>query len=137
MRVLVCGGRTFGVAPRNPTPEQVERALFEAAWLFRALDRLHARKPITLLIHGAAAGADTHAGAWAKRRGVQIDPYPADWTAYGKRAGRIRNRKMLRESNPDLVVAFPGGTGTADMSEIAKAAGVQVWAPREPVPLGT
>ena len=132
MRVLVCGGRTFGVAPYNGTSETVERALFEAAWLFRALDRLHERKPITVLIHGAAAGADTHAGAWAKRRGVEVKPYPADWKTHPRTAGSIRNRLMLTDGRPELVVAFPGGKGTANMVALARGAGVQVWEPREP-----
>lgn len=135
MRVLVCGGRTFGAAPIDATPEQVEHALFEAAWLFRALDRLHARLPITALIHGAAAGADMHAGAWAKRRGVPVESYPADWTAYGRAAGPIRNRQMLAQGKPHLVVAFPGGNGTENMKALAQAAGVRVWEPQRPLPL--
>jgi hypothetical protein len=33
---------------------------------------------------------------------------------------------MLDEGKPDLVVAFPGGTGTADMVKRAELAGVKV-----------
>jgi hypothetical protein len=33
---------------------------------------------------------------------------------------------MLDESKPDLVVAFPGGPGTANMIKLARAAGVMV-----------
>lgn len=44
----------------------------------------------------------------------------------GKAAGPIRNQRMLDEGKPDLVVAFPGGRGTADMVRRAKAAGVPV-----------
>jgi hypothetical protein len=33
---------------------------------------------------------------------------------------------MLEEGKPDLVVAFPGGTGTANMVKQARAAGVEV-----------
>lgn len=33
---------------------------------------------------------------------------------------------MLDEGKPDLVVVFPGGTGTADMVRRAKKAGVEV-----------
>lgn len=35
-------------------------------------------------------------------------------------------KKMLDEGKPDLVVAFPGGPGTAHMVRIARAAGVRV-----------
>lgn len=33
---------------------------------------------------------------------------------------------MLQEGKPDLVVAFPGGRGTAHMTRIAQEAGVPV-----------
>ena len=38
----------------------------------------------------------------------------------------IRNRRMLIEGKPDLVLAFPGGKGTANMVEISRKAGVKV-----------
>jgi len=42
-----------------------------------------------------------------------------------RRAGPERNAAMLG-LGPDLVVAFPGGSGTAGMVRLAKAAGVEV-----------
>jgi hypothetical protein len=33
---------------------------------------------------------------------------------------------MLDEGKPDLVIAFPGGRGTADMVKKARRAGVEV-----------
>ena len=72
----------------------------------------HARQ-ITKLAHGGARGADTLAGAWAASRGVEEVVFPAQWNTYGRNADPIRNREMLDGAMPDLVVAFPGGTGTA------------------------
>ncbi|ATI15672.1 hypothetical protein [Bordetella phage vB_BbrM_PHB04] len=112
MKLLVCGGRDY--ADREA--------------VFAALDRVHAKRPVTLLIHGAARGADSLADDWARARGVPRDPHPADWATHGRRAGPLRNRKML-ELKPDGVVAFPGGRGTADMADAARAAGVPVWEP--------
>jgi hypothetical protein len=34
---------------------------------------------------------------------------------------------MLKEGHPDLVVAFPGGKGTAGMIALARAAGIPVF----------
>jgi UDP-N-acetylmuramoylalanine-D-glutamate ligase len=34
---------------------------------------------------------------------------------------------MLKEGRPDLVVAFPGGKGTANMVAQARAAGIRVF----------
>lgn len=108
MRVLVCGGRDF------------------SDWvLLNAILNALTPKP-TLLIHGAATGADRLAYAWAREHSIDIEAYPAHWTLHGKAAGPIRNRQMLEQGKPDLVVAFPGGKGTADMIDQARKAGVQV-----------
>lgn len=106
MRVLVCGGRDY-------ENFDVVRA---------TLDSL---KP-SLIIEGGAAGADYCAAHWATKTGVPIRTFPADWKSHGRAAGPIRNQQMLDEGKPDLVVAFPGGRGTADMIRRARAAGVPV-----------
>jgi hypothetical protein len=108
-RVLVCGGRDYGGS--------VE--------VFAALDRLHALRPIALVIHGDATGADEWAAWWADSRGVEERPYPAEWHLHGRGAGPRRNQHMLADGRPDVVVAFPGGRGTADMVARAQAAGCQ------------
>lgn len=110
LRVLACGGRDY--ADREK--------------VYEVLDEVRAASGISVLIEGEAAGADTLAKTWALRRGVPVERYPADWTKYGRGAGPIRNQRMLDEGRPDLVVAFPGGRGTADMVDRAKAAGVPV-----------
>lgn len=94
--------------------------------LFRTLDQVHAIDPIALLIHGGANGADSLAGAWARERGVPYKVYAAYWKRDGNAAGPIRNQRMLVEGEPDLVVKFLGGRGTADMVRKATAAGVPV-----------
>jgi hypothetical protein len=106
VKVLVCGGRDYA----------------DAGFLYGFLDTL---KP-SVVVHGCAPGADSLAGRWATERGVPQEPYPADWQKYGRRAGPLRNEQMLREAKPDLVVAFPGGRGTAHMVRIAEEAGVKV-----------
>lgn len=75
------------------------------------------------------------AAEWARRSHVPVESYPADWRR-GKGAGPERNARMLAEGWPDLVVAFPGGRGTADMVRRAKAAGVRVVEVVEPVTAG-
>ena len=110
MRILVTGGRDFD-----------DRVL-----AFRELDAIHSVTPVITMIHGAASGADTLADEWAKTQGVAIVSCPADWKRHGRAAGPIRNREMLEQQKPDLVVAFPGGKGTANMISLAKRAGVQV-----------
>lgn len=110
MKVIVCGGRTYR----------------DREHLFSWLDKFHAKNPITLLIEGGARGADRLAWEWAEERNIAWVEKKADWDLYGKFAGPIRNKAML-EVNPDAVIAFPGGTGTADMIRQAKAADVKIY----------
>lgn len=109
-RVLVCGGRGFDDAAL------VERTLCDL------------RPAPSVIIEGGARGADKLARLWAQHYGADVETCPADWGAHGKAAGPIRNQRMLDEGKPDLVIAFPGGRGTADMVRRAKAAGVEVRA---------
>ena len=78
------------------------------------------------VIHGGALGADTASGEWAKSEGVKVTSYPANWKKHGKAAGPIRNRQMIEEGKPDIVVALPGGRGTANMIAQAEERGIPV-----------
>ena len=78
-----------------------------------------------VLVHGDAAGLDTVAGFVAKQYGFEVKPEPADWDKYKKSAGPVRNKKMLDDYPIDIVIAFPGGSGTANMVKQARAAGFE------------
>lgn len=110
MRLLVCGGRDY--------PD------FNKVW--SVLTEMHQAKPITLLIHGGATGADAWAAAWAATYGVRAKEFLADWKRYGNGAGPKRNGDMIRYGDPDLVLAFPGRNGTADMVRQARASFIAV-----------
>jgi len=110
MKVLVCGGRRYT----------------DQTFAFAVLDRVHVKRPITLIIEGGATGADRFAREWAIARGVRYQTFEANWQRYGNRAGPVRNHTMLREGKPDFVVAFAGGSGTAHMVRIAKEASTRV-----------
>lgn len=110
MRVLVCGGRDF----------------IDRTWLFRELDALHSSRNVTMVISGCAPGADSLGIEWAEARRIEVGRFPADWDTHGRAAGPIRNQRMLDEGKPDLVIAFPGGRGTADMSRRAREAGIEL-----------
>lgn len=81
--------------------------------------------PNIKVVAGKARGADTMAVDWAVTRFCQFCEYPADWDKHGKSAGHIRNKQMIVCEEPDLVVAFPGGRGTANMIKQAQDAGIE------------
>lgn len=113
MRILVFGGRDF-----------VDRE-----FVFACLDRVMAKRRVDAVVHGCARGADSLGGAWAKRHGIEEARFPADWDSYGKRAGHIRNQRMIDEGHLDGAVGFPGGRGTADMIARLERARIPTWLP--------
>jgi hypothetical protein len=108
MKVLVCGGRDFN----------------SLSLLYRELEKLEVRP--SQIISGHARGADQLAEMYAREYNIPLRIFPANWDKYGKRAGYIRNKQMLDEGEPDLVVAFPGGRGTDMMVMIAESANIPV-----------
>lgn len=134
MKVLVCGGRRFGYDSRfacDITPEEAERTAAERAFVRAYLYSWHATAPISVLIHGDATGTDRVSGKWAQDVGVQEVRCPANWKHFEKRAGFLRNAAMLL-LQPDVVIAFPGGAGTADMMAQAGNKGIRVVPVRIP-----
>ncbi len=110
MRVLFCGSRNW--------TDQVA-----------IISQLNDLPADTVIIHGGARGADEMAGKMAEDiLGMEVEVYEADWERYGRAAGPIRNKRMLDEGKPDLVIAFmkPESKGTKNMVEIAEKAGVPV-----------
>lgn len=111
-RILVFGGRKFTDHER----------------VFCTLDdcRPYFAKDFCI-IEGGATGADSLAAAWAAKHGLPCLSMRAQWRALGRRAGMLRNAWMLRWAMPDLCISFPGGPGTANMTKIARAAGLIVY----------
>lgn len=122
MRILICGGRDFNDWEFFATTMheiEKERSIHfnpDDNWLPSDFE----------IISGMAKGADTLAVDYAVINWLKLHEFPADWNKHGRSAGPIRNIQMLKEGRPDLVVAFPGGRGTAHMVKIAKEAGVEV-----------
>jgi hypothetical protein len=88
---------------------------------------------VHLLLHGGARGADAAIARAAHQLGWSALVMPAQWQRHGRAAGPIRNRELLEQavtralahSSPGrrvsvLVVAFPGGAGTASLVQQAR-----------------
>ena len=95
------------------------------------------------LLHGGARGADRTIGRAAFQLGWLVEVLPADWRRHGRAAGPIRNRELLELAISRaealscaaapvsvLVVALPGGAGTASLVREARRR-----ASRSPVPI--
>lgn len=110
MRTLICGGRDYA-----------DRMRVEAV-----LDKLHTDAGIDLLIQGGANGADKLASDWAYSHRIAQLQFNAEWENFGTMAGPMRNKRMLEEGRPDVVIAFPGNKGTRNMIAQALRHGVKI-----------
>ena len=116
MRLLVTGGREFS----------------DRDAVYAALNAANHKRTIKVLIHGGARGADTLADDWARGLGIERLAFPVtdqEWKLLGKRAGHVRNQRMLDLGKPDGVIGFKGGKGTQDMLFRARLAKLPVWEP--------
>lgn len=153
MNILVCGGRNYGhvvrtVGDPNLETEEMKKRIAEYQHVQDVLHGMiltysNERKdgenwlPTDItIIEGGATGADSAAADFAICNYCQIKEYKADWKKHGKAAGPIRNKQMIQDGKPDLVVAFPGGEGTKNMIEQAQAANIAVMiaSSRRPTP---
>ena len=110
IRVCVCGGRDYQDKDR----------------VYAVLGSLHKIRQDFKIIQGGAKGADMLAAQWAVEHGVPYETFEADWEKHNRAAGPIRNAEMLK-SGIDMLVAFPGGSGTANMISICEKEGIKVY----------
>ena len=122
MRILVCGSRGF--ANLAATHQQIRAVLQEIL----PPQEADATSEPHVIIHGNAPCVDQLAGCAAQELGCLVEVFPADWVNLGRGAGLIRNRRMLEQGKPDLVLAFWDGRsrGTEHMIKISRAYGVPV-----------
>lgn len=124
MRVLITGGRLATLKKLGIDAGAMHCLVVKTLNVISACGQ----REITI-IHGGANGIDSMADSWASATRTKKEVYPVtpeEWEKLGKAAGSIRNGFMLTKE-PDLVLAFPGGNGTADMVVRAEAAKVKVF----------
>lgn len=126
VRVVVSGGRTYGYIDTKVQQDVglLEERLAQYYKVHTELDKLD--KNNLVIISGMAKGADSIAAGWAVSNDVTLERYFPDWDNYGKAAGIIRNKEMLENGEPDLIMAFPGGIGTTNMIKIGRACNVEI-----------
>lgn len=128
MRVLVTGSREWPWTARTMIQDELEGMLHD--W-YRGLFG----DEVFTLVHGACPeGADKWAHQWARDNpyfhdggGAVEESHPAEWSKYGKRAGPLRNQKMV-DLGADICLAYRmnESSGTTDCMTKAYRAGIRV-----------
>jgi predicted Rossmann-fold nucleotide-binding protein len=137
-RPVIGAGRSLVIAAGGGRDLAWSHQRIAAELLARSGGRL-----VHLVLHGGARGADAAIARAAHQLGWSALVMPAEWRRHGRAAGPIRNRELLElavaraeahtspgVSTSVLVVAFPGGPGTASLVHQARR-----LASRSPVPI--
>lgn len=82
---------------------------------------------ITEVVSGTCRGVDRMGEVYAKTRKWPIKRFPANWKAYGKKAGPMRNEKMARYADALIVVWDGESKGTKNMIKEAKKYGLRIF----------
>lgn len=129
MRIIVCGSRKYGYVDEEMTPEEMLAGIQDKWFLRNVLSGM--KDQYTVIIQGEATGADALAKEWARINKIHCEGYRADWNAFKRAAGPIRNKLMIDEGHPDMVLAFTNdlttSKGTANMVRLAKKAGLPTF----------
>lgn len=70
----------------------------------------------TIVISGGAPGVDVAAAVAAKDRGLSVVEYHADWNGLGRKAGPIRNHRIVMDA--DRIVAFWDGVSRGTLNSV-------------------
>ncbi|MFA7504679.1 MAG: DUF2493 domain-containing protein [Burkholderiaceae bacterium] len=102
-------------------------AFNDARLICATLDRIKAKFPDMVLLHGATGTGGEHISVlWADAVGVPSVPFEPDWDKH-KRAAPFKRNDVVLETMPKGLLVFPG-TGIQDnMRDKAKAMGIKVW----------
>ena len=109
MKMIIAGGRKYQFTDKD----------------YAELDKIHKIISVTEVVSGKAKGADTCGEVWAKKNGIKVADFPAEWTKFGKAAGPIRNLEMAKYA--DALAVSSGNDGTSNMVKNAKKEGLEIF----------
>ena len=95
--------------------------------IWDALDRVHAKHPGLVLLHGGSPkGAERIAACWADSRKVTQVTFKPDWARHAKAAPFKRNDALL-DVLPIGVVVFPGSGIVDNLADKARKLGIPLF----------
>jgi len=129
MRIAIVGSRDFNDYELlyNELKEYIFDIKHEGDSQGEWSEVLYQRYDDITIVSGGARGADSLAERFADDFHFKKDIYLPDWELYGKRAGFLRNIKIV--DNCDILFAFQvnKSKGTQHSIDLARKMGKDVW----------
>lgn len=99
-KLLVCGSRTIN----------------NSEWIFSEIEKYISESNLQYsdihIIEGEASGVDKISKQFAQSKNIPVIEMKADWKAYGRAAGPIRNEQMVRLCDQCLILWDGKSRGT-------------------------
>lgn len=109
MKVIVAGSRNFS------NYETVVNAIIDSGFA------------VTEIVSGCAKGVDFVGECIGELVGIPVKKFPANWHAYKKAAGPIRNEQMGNYADALVAIRLNGSKGTTHMINYMLALGKPVF----------
>lgn len=103
------------------------RLMFQYSIVENVLNKVFRNKDINSIeiVQGGAKGADALGKLYAEQNNIECKEFTANWGAYGKGAGIIRNSEMAEYSDACIVFWDGISRGSKNMIETAKKKGLK------------
>ena len=108
MKLAICGSR-------NIYPQNVE--------VHHVLDVFGLTGKKISFLTGCAQGVDK----WVRESGNEPLIFEANWQAFGKAAGPIRNAEIIKEADALLLIWDGSSLGSANVRSLAKTKGIPIY----------
>lgn len=72
---------------------------------------------ISEIVSGKAKGVDARGELLAETYDIHVEPFPANWILFGKRAGHVRNEQMVKYCDMTVLIWDGESPGTKNMIE--------------------
>jgi len=108
MKVIIAGSRHISDS------EELEKLIKNTGW------------EINEVVSGNCRGVDEMGEQWAEKQNIPVKQFMADWTAYGREAGELRNRDMAEYAD-GLILLWDGKSpGSSCMLRESAKAGISI-----------
>ena len=105
MKIIIAGSRKLGRHTDKELVWLVADAVIKSGW----------RHQISEVVSGHARGVDLAGEFWADSAYIKTTTFPADWEAFGKAAGHMRNELMADYADALIAIWDGSSRGTRDM----------------------
>jgi hypothetical protein len=124
INVIIAGSRNVHPSYFKALESKIQKVLWDMCSVYFRRYGGQDDNWVASIISGGARGGDAIGERYAKKNGIKLQVFPAEWDKYGRKsAGMIRNGVMEKEAHAVLAIWDGKSSGTRNMIERMHNAG--------------